>query len=152
MALGRFISANFMHVAMTGLCGLALTRWLRFHRSCWEHSLLTIIGVILIHGAYDFCLSMRDPRGLFSLGFFATVMLMGLTYGYIQELRRVRLARGNIFGPLWVFLVGVGVLVGCSLVATSRLYGLEMAAVMMVGEGLSSALLIGLFSIQLKDL
>ncbi len=152
VALGRCVTANFLHIGMTSLSGLALMRWLRYPRSLWEQSLLTIIGMVLLHGGYDFCLEMHEPSGVYSLQYASTLMLMGLAYFYIQELRRVRLARGNMAAPLWTFLVGVAVLAACSLVASSRLVGLELALVSLIGQGLSVALLVGLLAHQLRDL
>ncbi len=150
--LPRFISANFMHVALTGLGGLALARWCRFPRSCWEQSLFTILAMILVHGGYDFCIGRSDARGIMALDFFATVILMLLAFGYCQELRRVRLAKGNLSGPLWTFLFGISILSACALVASSHLLGLDAAVQMIYKSGLDSALLIILFGYQLHDL
>jgi RsiW-degrading membrane proteinase PrsW (M82 family) len=151
-ALSRFITANFMHIALTGLSGLALARWVRFPRNFWEQSLITIIGMILLHGGYDFCIGRSDPRGVLSLNAFPTIILMALAYGYCQELRRVRLAKGNVFGPQWVFLLGVAILTSASFVAASHLVGLALASQLLYLTGLESALLIFLFAYQLRDL
>jgi RsiW-degrading membrane proteinase PrsW (M82 family) len=151
-ALSRFITANFMHIALTGLSGLALARWVRFPRNFWEHSLITIVAMILLHGGYDFCIGRTDPRGVLSLDMFPIIILMCLAYGYCQELRRVRLAKGNVFGPQWVFLLGVAILTSASYVAASHLVGLGLATQLLYITGLESALLIFLFAHQLRDL
>ena len=113
---------------------------------------MTIISMVLLHGAYDFCLSWSDDRGIFTLDYFANLIMILLAYAYCQELLKTREPRGAFFGPLWTFLVGVAVLVACTLVFSSQYHGLESAAKAIYGSGLGAALMIFLFSYQLRDL
>lgn len=152
VALDRFVMANFMHIATTGLCGLALAHWVRFPRSCWERSLIIIVSMIVVHGFYDFSIASPMPRVEFSLDRFAFITLLLLAQYYLTELKRVREARGNTIGPLFAFLSGIALLASCTLVAGSLLLGLEPALTAIIGSGLSSALLIIMFSYHLREL
>jgi RsiW-degrading membrane proteinase PrsW (M82 family) len=54
IAVGRFLTANFMHISMTAICADALDEWIR---SPGEHSFdfsRAFLTVVALHGAYDF--------------------------------------------------------------------------------------------------
>ena len=54
-ALGRMVTANFFHMALTGLLGVALFDWLRGKCHRTGEFLTVYAGVVLAHGVYDFC-------------------------------------------------------------------------------------------------
>ena len=152
MPLARFVSANFLHVATTAIAGLALARWVRFPKSYWEQGLIAIMGVILVHGFYDFCIVSPVPRVELSFQGFPFLILLGLAQFFLTDLRRVRDPRGNVIGPLFAFLVGIAIISSFAMLAGTMQFGFEVALVSLIGSGLSSAILIVMFSYHLKDL
>lgn len=150
--LGRFISANLMHVMMTALCGLALARWVRWPRSCWQESLLTIVGMIVLHGAYDFFIA--NPFGIPQLetGSLSFVILLIVAIRFLQMLRRFRENRGNVLAPVFVFSVGVALLTAATIFAGTWVVGLSAVLLNVSRDILGSALLVGTFVWQLRDL
>lgn len=152
MPLARFVSANFLHIATTAIAGLALSRWVRFPRSCWEQGVIAILSVILVHGLYDFCIASPVPRVELSFQQFPFMILLALAQFFLTDLRRVREARGNIVAPLFAFLVGIAVLSSFALLAATMQYGFGLAVESLIGSGLGAALLIVMFCFHLKDL
>jgi len=54
-ALGRMVTANFFHMALTGILGVALYDWLRVRCHRTEQFMGVYAGVVVAHGMYDFC-------------------------------------------------------------------------------------------------
>jgi RsiW-degrading membrane proteinase PrsW (M82 family) len=68
----RFISANFLHFALTGLTGLAL--WQTVRNSKWlPHFAWIFVGAVMYHGLYDF--HPQDARLAGDYGYFIYVGL-----------------------------------------------------------------------------
>ena len=143
--LARLVSANFMHVALTALAGLALARWVRYPKSCWESGLATIVTMIVLHGLYDFTIEARTPMAAFSLGSFPAIILLGLAHYFLTQLKQVRLAQGNIVAPLFAFLLGLAVLCSFALIAATLESGFRQALLSLVASGLGSVFLIFMF-------
>ena len=56
-SFGRFVTANFLHISLTGLLGFAICRFLYTPRREWDRLLGTFVAVVLIHGIYDILMS-----------------------------------------------------------------------------------------------
>lgn len=147
--LARLVTANFMHVATTALAGLALARWVRFPRSCWESGVATIVAVILVHGVYDFTIDAPMPHTAMALGSFAGFILLALAHYFLTQLKHLRNARGNIIAPLFAFLVGMSVLAALALIGGTMDSGLRDALERLIGSGLGAVYLIIMFSYHL---
>ena len=147
--LGRVVSANFLHVAMTSLAGLALARWVRFPKSCWETGLATILTMIVIHGFYDFAIDDPVPHPAYSLNQFPMIILLGLAHYFLSHLKHVRDARGNVIAPLFAFLTGLSVLCALTLIGATMNSGFRMAIEGMAEGGLGAVFLIIMFSYHL---
>lgn len=83
----RFLTANFLHMATTGLCGLALARAF-LYQGGFHHFLSTFITMILIHGAYDAFLSLPDLQEISAFYLTVYVFLCLRFFGQIGDLRR----------------------------------------------------------------
>ena len=147
--LARLVSANFLHVATTALAGLALARWVRYPRSCWESGVATIVAVILVHGVYDFTIDAPMPHTAMSLGSFAGFILLALAHYFLTQIKHLRNARGNIIAPLFAFLVGMSVLAALALIGGTMDSGLTRALDSLIGTGLGAVYLIIMFSYHL---
>jgi RsiW-degrading membrane proteinase PrsW (M82 family) len=149
---GRFFTANFAHVVMTAISGLALMRWLRYPRSCWQESLLTILGMVVVHGLYDFFISAPVPRKELALGSLSVILYIILAMRFLQLLHRVREPRGNVAGPMGVFAVGISVLFAVVLAQSSWTSGFKPAFDVLVAGALEMAIITGMFIYSLRTL
>lgn len=109
VAVTRFLTANFFHLAVTGLAGLALYEMLRRPKRHWEEFLATFIGVVLLHGAYNSLISVAE---LANYSILYLVVFVLLARRFFQKAGELQDARTHVLSPLTVFLVGSTVLIG----------------------------------------
>ncbi len=109
VALSRFLTANFFHLAATGLLGLALFEMILHPKRSWEEFLATFIGVVLLHGAYNSLLSIEELSDYSILYIFAFVLL---AQRFFHKAGALQDARAHAVSPLAVFVLGCTLLVG----------------------------------------
>lgn len=78
--LGRFMTANFAHAALTGYAGYFLVRALKGGADEWSDCIIAAVKVIVAHGLYDFFLSIENG------GFFATIVYILITRDFLRLL------------------------------------------------------------------
>lgn len=78
--MGRFLTANFAHLALTGLAGAALVDAL--NRQTWGEFLEVFCMVVALHGLYDFFLIEPSLR---SLTFLSSVVFIVLARMYFAK-------------------------------------------------------------------
>lgn len=141
-AMARFLTANFLHMAMTALTATAFIEAVRApDRYSFDFS-RTLLTVMLMHGAYDFFLSSGDSLAYFGMGVFVVLARQFMTA--VHEVRG-RVGRGM---PLLdVFTVGMAVVVGASFVYAASLVGPGAAASVLV-EGMLGLLIVLYFFVQ----
>jgi len=112
-AATRFLTANFFHVALTGLNGLAL------YRACARsaqglNEFLTVFGVTIIaHGLYDALLDMPDP----ALGGYLSLAVYVLTcQAYFSRAHALRDNVRMTISLTGAFVAGISLL-GASLIS-----------------------------------
>lgn len=133
--LARFLTANFLHAAMTGILASALDDFLRDrekHAQDFTRATLLVVG---LHGAYDFLLSHHEIGGAYlAMGVF--VILMRRFLDTVDAARR-RVDRGAT--PLQAFVLALAVVTGASLAhavdAVGVRHGLAVMAEGVLGEG-----------------
>lgn len=129
--LGRFLTANFFHMALTGTLASALDDFVsdrEKHAAAFTRTSLFVVG---IHGAYDFLLSHEEFGGSY-LAMTAFVLLTKLFLEAVDSARR-RADRG--LTPLHAFIFAVAVVTGVSLAFATMAVG-PKAAFMVMGSGL----------------
>jgi RsiW-degrading membrane proteinase PrsW (M82 family) len=143
-ALGRFLTANFLHMALTGLIGLAAYDSDRPRRHDSLDLNTTLFVAILIHGAYDFLLA-SPAVGEYSI--FAMTVFVLLSQRFLREVLSSNATPAE--GSLRLFIISITVLTGASYVYASTLVGpwsaFELIAVGVVGQ----AILIYMFVMEL---
>jgi RsiW-degrading membrane proteinase PrsW (M82 family) len=134
--LGRFLTANFLHMAMTAILATALDDFVadgERYASDFTRATLTVVG---LHGAYDFLLSHEEYGGTFM----AMAVFVFLTRLFLGTLERVRRRADLGLSPLHAFVFAVAVLTGVAAVRASVAVGPLHAAVVMseglLGEGI----------------
>ena len=134
--LGRFLTANFFHMAMTGTLASALDDFLRDREKFAADFSRTSVFIVGIHGAYDFLLS-HDEYGGTYLAMTAFVFLTRMFLNAVEVARR-RADRG--LTPLHAFVFAVSLVVGVTLAYATLAVGPKLALGMMgaglIGEGI----------------
>lgn len=115
VAVVRFLTANFMHAALSGLLLQALYQSLRSRFARVEGFLLTLPMVVLVHGVYDFAVSADTP----GLDFLAMAILALTAWQFLdlagQEARPGR----RWLSPGALVVLGTALLIAWSLIATA---------------------------------
>ena len=148
VTIGRFLTANVMHITMTGISGKALCRALRNPAAIGDF-LGTFTLMVLAHGLYD---ALGDTAGLEDYGFLSLVIMIGLAYYYFHTMSGL-LNRENrmIYSLSSIFVGGLALIFSCTLVVLAFQYSALMASVSMYFGALDSALLIVVFLRQFKE-
>lgn len=129
--LGRFLTANFFHMALTGTLASALNDFVSDREKYAAAFSRTSLFVVVIHGAYDFLLSHEEFGGTyFAMGAF--FLLANIFLRAVDAARR-RADRG--ITPLYAFIFAVSVVTGVSLAYAVIAVG-PPAALIVMGSGL----------------
>ncbi|MEM7146037.1 MAG: PrsW family glutamic-type intramembrane protease [Verrucomicrobiota bacterium] len=111
-AIGRFITANFLHLSLTGLLGYALYKMGCHFKRYWEEFVGTFIFVVVVHGAYDAFLVVPELQ---EYSLLAIILFVVIAYRFFDVVESVREHRRLTISPLAVFLIGFSILVGVSM-------------------------------------
>lgn len=105
VAWGRFVSANFLHIAMTGICAHSLYEMLRTRFARADQFIASFGGIVAVHGIYDWLLTQGENSWLASVILVLTVSHFIDLLG--QQTRPFRLT----ISPRAVFTLGSAVLI-----------------------------------------
>lgn len=127
IAWTRFLSANFLHISLTGICAHSLYNMLRTRFAHAEEFIGTFIFAVLAHGGYDYLAGGSFDEG----GLFSIIVLAVIAFRFIdllgQETRPVRLT----IAPRAVFTFGSAILIAISLIlgawSTRSMEGVALA-------------------------
>lgn len=137
-ALGRYLTANFLHMSMTGLSAAALYDLVRAPEKHAYDASKTILIVIALHGGYDFLITQ-------GAGFFASFVFIVLARRYLEAVWR---AQGRPLPGVpaeAIFGVGTAVVIGTSFVWGAARVGSGAAAEAMVGGLLGLVVIVVVF-------
>lgn len=115
VALARFLTANFMHLAMTGLTTHALYDMLRsrFHRV--QQFLGTFAGIVVAHGVYDY-----DAPEITGLSAYVPMLILAaLAWKFWDAVEAEHPHARQTISPAAIFLVGSSVVIATSLLITA---------------------------------
>ncbi len=141
-AYGRFLTANFLHMAATGLVGLAFCRMLLHPAGGLAVFGVTLALVALAHGVYDAFIAVRAVR-LFAV--ISTSALMALSFAFFQQLRARRHSLTDQFSLASTLVLGLSLLTGIMLFFASRELGLVLALLSLA----ASVLMLWIFAAML---
>jgi RsiW-degrading membrane proteinase PrsW (M82 family) len=144
----RFLTANFLHLAWTGMLGFSLWRALRGAVRGWEDFAATFLLVVLTHGAYNLCFGdlLNENLALISI-----VILIAVAFRFFALLRSVAELSRQIVSPLAVFLLGSVALLGLAFVALCGTLGLRPGGAIVIGQALAAAPMAFLFLREFRD-
>jgi len=147
-APGRFLTANFLHLMLTGLAAHSLYRAVRYGGGCWNELGLILGAVILVHGFYNAFLSLPalDESGILSLVAFA----LG-AFEFLRRLGALRERGETVVSLSATFYGGFAVLLSAVLVHLTLLFGLQAAIVLAFGDVLGLALVFFIFAREVPE-
>lgn len=112
VAWTRFLSANFLHISLTGICAHSLYRMLLTRFAHAEEFIMTFVLAVAAHGGYDYLSGSENP----DIRWLSIVVLVLSAARFIdllgEETRPVR----RTISPLAVFTLGSAVLIAISFV------------------------------------
>ncbi len=129
--LGRFLTANFLHIAMTGVLAAALDDLVTDPEGQAVEFSRTALLVVGLHGAYDFLISHEEFGGSF-MAMAVFVFLTRLFLSYVDRARR-RVDRG--VSPLQAFVLAASAVTGVSAAYATLAVG-PLNALWVMAEGL----------------
>jgi RsiW-degrading membrane proteinase PrsW (M82 family) len=141
-APGRFLTANFFHIALTGMNGLAL------FRACTRgvagvNELMVVLPVtILAHGAYD---ALIDLPGVEGSSWFSMIVYVLFCYYFFRHVHTVRENVRMTLSLTGAFVIGISMLGGGVIAFQMATLGATAGANLMFTEIMSSAVLLFLF-------
>lgn len=146
--LARFLTANFMHMAMTGILASALDDILRDperHAADFSRTSLMVVG---LHGAYDFLLSHEEMGG----SYMAMAVFFFLARMFLDAADLVRRKADGGFSLTHAFIVSLGVVVGTSAVYAVAAVGPAQGALVLAEGLLGIAILVYAFVRTLRGM
>jgi len=139
-APGRFLTANFFHIALTGIGGLYLCRALR--RSSYNDFLYVFGIMIVVHGLYNTLLSLPGS----DIGpFFAMTVFILLSMHYFRELYSMSVQTASGFSLSFLFVAGLCLILASLIIFQASQIGLTNGLFLIVPEAIGSALIIFMF-------
>ncbi len=111
--VGRFLTANFFHVCLTGLIGYAFYRMVRYPKRLWEGFLTTFLLMVAAHGAYDAFLMLDDLAEYAGLG--SLIIMALLAYRYFGVSDTLKWTGSQQISPLGIFVIGLALMIGVTL-------------------------------------
>ncbi len=147
-AVGRLLTANFFHAAATGLTGHALYELVRTRFGSAERFLATFIGVVVIHGLYDWVLGAGSSLAMLgNLTMFSIIILALLAQQFFDLLGTLIQPQRGMVSLLGLFLVGVSTLVAAGFIVAAAQQG-TLAAVSSVGTAAIGVVPITVFYVR----
>lgn len=121
----RYMTANFLHFALTGLAGTAL--WLAVSNpSKWlQHFTMVFVGAVLFHGLWNW--STGDARFDGDLGILRFVGLVMLSMWYFRDLLSFTQPRPGVPSAVSVYILGGAVVVSVILTVAAWEIGFRFA-------------------------
>lgn len=149
--VGRFLSANLLHIMATGLLGLWFSRAVRSpsrYGVDFGWAFLTVTG---IHGLYDTLLTVSLPGLEEDTSYFAGTVLALLALMFFRELRVWMFSDSNRISLTARYLLGVCLLVAMELVAVSSWTTFGLAWRVIAQSALASAVFLFVFTTQISE-
>jgi RsiW-degrading membrane proteinase PrsW (M82 family) len=139
---GRFLTANFFHLSLTGLVGLALCRGIWNPRERAGEAIGTFLLAVVLHGLYD---SFIVLPALQQYAIFNSVLYILLAHRFFHEMRTWWQPPGETVSLTGTFLFSMAVIVAVTLVYLSAQMGIELAVAGSFGQAIGLGVTIYMF-------
>ncbi len=133
VVIGRLLTANFMHAAMTSLIGYSFYELVRTRFGSAEKFLTTFFGVVLAHGVYDWAPQAGQINPMLAGGgFLSFIILALLAHRFFDDLAVYVVPRRGFVSLVALFIMGVSGLIALSMMMAAWSSG-TLAAISAVG-------------------
>lgn len=146
--LGRFLTANFLHMAMTAILATALDDFVHDREKHAADFSRTTVLVVVMHGGYDFLLSHEEFGG----SYFAMAVFFFLVKMFLAAVDRARRKADRGISLTQAFVVALAVVTGTSAVYAVAAVGPVHGAMVMAEGLLGVAILIYAFVRTLREM
>lgn len=140
--LGRYLTANFAHMALTGTIGVYLFKAIRRGGDAWREFNETLFKMILLHAAYDFFIIAPQAQGLEIL---SMVLFIILSQQYLRLFFRLRPRRIHRVSVTRVFVATLASATGVHYFYLATRLGAGEALWQTLGGFLGSAILLFMY-------
>lgn len=141
-SIARFLTANFFHITMTGLIGLAICRAFKWPHEFLNDLPLVFVTVVVAHGMYDALISLPD---LNDYSILAMTVYILLSYQFFGQLRGLRRPSHEVISLTATFLFGFASIVAITFVYLTYDFGMKPAADLLVFEMVGVGLIVIMF-------
>ena len=141
-SLGRFLTANFFHMAATGLATLYLVRGIQQPQWRALDAAALFLVIVFAHGMYDAAIAVPV---LAEYGILSPMIYILLSYQFFHELRGMRSGVRSTVSLRATFLGLVSLVAAVTFVYLSAPWGAMNAARLMVPEALAMATMVFMF-------
>ena len=145
---GRFLVANPLHFALTGLVSLSVYRAVGNPVGWGPFAVATLGLAIVAHGLYDAALTLPD---LADLSLLSIILFALIVYQFFHELRTLRGAGRDTVSMSATFLGGVSLITAATFVYLSATVGCLAAFDALVQGVLSLAVMVYLFLREMPE-
>lgn len=136
--IGRYITANFFHLALTGYVGYHWVRAVRRGGEDWAEFFRALVKVIVFHAAYDFFLI---DRQLSDYAFLSIALFIILSQQYLRLAFRLRPHRFQRVSLTRIFVAALATVTGMHYLYLSTRLGLGEALWQTMGGLLGVAII-----------
>ncbi len=150
VAVSRFVSANLLHLSLTGVTSLALTRAVRDPNRWLADAVTTLAMCIGIHGLYNTLLSQPVP-GLGEISFFSGTLLAACSFLFFRETGSLSSIHGLRISRTALFCWGFCLLFNLELMSASVLLPFDNALFLTGNAALSATLTAYIFLHQINE-
>ncbi len=148
IAFGRFLTANFFHLAATGIVGLAFCDWMMSPLKKLPQFIGKTLAVMLAHGCYDAFMAVEE---LAALALVSTMSFMLLALFFFRTLRTLRTTATDQISIAGTLIVGISLLNAAVLVCASMKLGFAPALAALAFTAFSLVMITYMFYWQLGD-
>lgn len=144
----RLLTANFLHMAWTGLCGLAVCRAVWNPRECAAEAGAIVLVAIILHGLYDSVIVLPALEE-FAIG--AMIIYVLLAYQFFRELRQGWAPRGEAVSLAATFIAAVSLVFTVTFAYQSAISDFETAIDLVAQPAVASGVMVYLFLKEMPE-
>lgn len=146
----RFVTANFLHLSLTGILGLSLVNFIRWPRTRWEELVATFIGVVFAHGLYDAFIMVPELSNEYSI--FSLLIFWAIAYRFFDQIEHLaKSGRNQTVSPLGIFILGAALLGSVVMIFSCWQIPFQIALIGFLASGLQIVPLMFIFINRFRD-
>ena len=147
-SIDRFLTANFLHMSLTGLIGLAVCRAIWWPKQCGTDTIAIVLLAIVLHGVFD-ALIVLPALSDYSIG--SMIIYILLAYRFFQELRSWWQPRGETISLTATFVVAVSLVGAATFAYFAAATDVQSAMAGIAAPGVSTAIFVYMFLREMPE-